>query len=185
MAKQTARGLELKNLSEQVKKLQEELIVAKKKEGIDEFILVKVKKDQARFKRVKKEGEKDKGFGNFFLMISITAKQADVFIPLSISSGKKVSGFMYQIEGTAEGVISNADVTVRGDGVTQLTVGTLVYARVPAGTTGEFRIMATIRGKIGKSYKITLTRINYKLAVADVRYQQYLKEIVSDTVKFS
>lgn len=159
--------------------------MANKIEGKDENITVKVKKDQARFERVKVEGAKDKAFGNFFIAIDITSKKSDVFIPLSIASSQKPTGFMYLIEGTGEGSVSNADVTVRGDGVTQVTVGTLKYARIPATKTATFRIQITIKGKVGKTYKITITRINYKLALTDARYQQYLKPIVSDSVNLS
>ena len=92
---------------------------------------------------------------------------------------------MYQIEGTGEGIITTADVTVRGEGISQVTLGTLLYAKIPVGNTATFRIQTTIRGKIGKSYKIIINRINYKLTLQDPRYQQYIKEIVSDSVKFS
>lgn len=175
----------LKDLSNQLKTLQDELAVANKAEGKDENITVKVKEDQARFERVKVDGEKDKAFGNFFMMIEITAKKSDVLIPLSIASSQKPTGLMYQIEGTGEGSVSNADVTVRGDGVTQVIVGTLNYAKIPATKTATFRIQTTIKGKAGKTYKITITRINYKLTLSDARYQQYLKPIISDSVKLS
>ncbi len=175
----------LKDLTGQLKQLQDELTIVNKAEGKDDYITVKVKKDQARFERVKVEGSKDKALGNYLIVIEITSKQAPVLIPLSIASSQKPTGFMYQIEGTGEGSVSKADVTVRGDGVTLVTVGTLVYAKIPATKTATFRIQATIRGKLGKSYKIIINRINYKLALTDARYQQYLKPIVSDSVKFS
>ena len=175
----------LKDLNGQLKKLQDQLIVAKQVEGKDDYIAVKTLKDQARFERVTVEGEKDKAIGRFFMIIEITAKKENVFIPLSIASGKKTTGFMYQIEGTGEGSIMNADVTVRGDGVTQITIGTILYAKVPPGTKALFRIQTSIRGKLGKTYKIVINRINYKLAVTDARYKQYIKEIPSDSVKFS
>ena len=175
----------LSELNTELKKLQAELITVNKKAGVDDYITVKVTKDQARFERVVNKGEKDVALGHFYIKMDIAAKTADVYVPLSISSGKKVSGFMYLIEGTAEGQIRTANVEVRGTGVTQLTVGTLVYAKIPAGKIGTFRILATIHGSIGKTYTITLTRINYKLDVADARYQQYLKELISDSVKLS
>jgi hypothetical protein len=92
---------------------------------------------------------------------------------------------MYQIEGTAEGSISVAGVRARGDGVSLVTLGTLIYAKIPAGKTASFEIRATIRGMFGKTYKIIFTRINYKLNLTDARYQQYLKEIRSESVRFS
>lgn len=122
---------------------------------------------------------------NFFMAIDVAAEQVAVFIPLSIASGKKVAGFMYQIEGTAEGTIETAEVEVQGKGVSQITVGTLLYAKIPAGVTATFRVLARVRGNAGKVYKIVVTRLNYKFAVTDARYQQYLKEMPSDSVKLS
>ncbi|MBY0538415.1 hypothetical protein K2P47_03380 [Patescibacteria group bacterium] len=186
MAKTSVQSKKLlKDLTGQLKKLQDELVVTNKLEGKDEYISVKVKKDQARFERVKVDGAKDKTLGNFLIMIEITAKQTPVLIPLSIASSQKPTGFVYQIEGTGEGSVGNANVTVRGDGVTQITVGTLVFAKIPAGKTATFRIQTTIKGQPAKTYKIIITRINYKLTLQDARYQQYLKPIVSDRVKFS
>ncbi|MES2966537.1 MAG: hypothetical protein V4668_01970 [Patescibacteria group bacterium] len=175
----------LKDLATQLKRLQDELVVANKAEGKDEYIMVKLGKDQARFERVKVEGEKDKMLGKFLITVEITAKKSDVFLPLSIASGKKPTGFMYQIEGTGEGVITTADVTVRGEAVSQVTLGTLLFAKIPATKTATFRIQTTIRGKAGKTYKIIINRINYKLTLTDARYQQYLKPLVSDSVKLS
>lgn len=185
MLKPTTKAKVLKDLNTKLQTLQGELATVQKAAGVDEYITVKIKKDQARFERVKVEGVKDKAFGNFLMVIEITAKQSDVFIPLSIASSQKPTGFMYQIEGTGEGIVSNADVTVRGNGVTQVTLGTLHYAKISPTKTATFRILTNIRGKLGKSYKITINRINYKLTLTDARYQQYLKPIVSDSVKFS
>lgn len=186
MAQTTAANKKLlKELTAQLKVLQEKLVIANKLEGKDAYIDVKIAKNQARFKRIKKKDEEEKAIGNFYLAIDITAKQADVFIPLSIASGKKTAGFMYQIEGSAEGTIVTAEVKVRGDGVSQVTVGTLLYAKIPTGTTASFVIQATIRGRFGKVYKIVIARLNYKLSLSEARYQQYLKEIHSDQVKFS
>jgi len=175
----------LKELNAEIKRLQVELVQVNKLEGKDAFIDVKVKKNQARFVRIKQKGEEDKAVGNFFIEIDVTAKQANVFIPISIASGKKAAGFMYQIEGTAEGKIATAYIKTRGDGVSQVTLGTLLYAKIPTGKTASFQVHATLRGKTGKTYKIVFTRLNYKLHLTDVRYQQYLKELHSDSVKFS
>ena len=175
----------LKELNGQIKTLQVELVQANKLEGKDPYIEVKVKKNQARFLRIKQKGVADRAIGKFYIEINITAEQTEVFVPLSIASGKKVAGFMYQIEGTAEGEIETANVRVRGGGVSQVTVGTLLYARIPAGKTGSFEIRAEIRGSFAKVYKIVFTRLNYKLNLTDARYQQYLKEIHSESVTFS
>lgn len=175
----------LKDLNSQLKKLQAQLVQANKFEGKDAYIDVKVKKNQARFKRIKKKGVEDKAEGNFYLEIDIAAKQGNVFIPVSIASGKKTAGFMYQIEGTSQGSLATAAIKVRGEGVSQVTLGTLLYAKIPAGKTASFKIQATTRGNFGKAYKIVITRLNYKLNLTDARYHQYLKEIQSESVNFS
>jgi len=175
----------LKDLNNQLKKLQTALVEANKLEGKDTYIDVKVKKNQARFERVKEKGKEDKAQGKFYIEIDITAKKDNVFVPISMASGKKTAGFMYQIEGTAEGAIVGANIKIRGEGVSQVTLGTLLYAKIGAGKTASFLIHATTKGRLGKTYKIVFTRLNYKLNLTDARYFQYLKEIHSDSVKFS
>lgn len=172
----------VKELSAKLKALQGKLTEVQKLEGKDAYVDVKVKKNQAHAERIKQNDAKDKVLGKFYLEVDVTAKSEPVFIPLSIASGKKVAGFMYQIEGTAQGSIASAEVRVRGLGVSQVTVGTLLYAKVPAGKTASFQIRASIRGTYGKKYKIVFTRLNYKLRLSDARYQQYLKEIHSESV---
>ncbi len=175
----------IKELDAKLHVLQDELIKANQKEGKNPHIEVKIKKNQAHFQRIKQKGVEDKAVGKFYIEVAITSKQQEVFVPVSIASGKKTAGFMYQIEGTAPGAIVTADVTVRGDEVSQVTLGTLLFAKIPTGKTATFRIQSTIRGKFGKSYKIVFSRLNYKLYLPDLRYQQYLKEIHSESVVFS
>ncbi len=175
----------LKELTAELKQLQAELNEANRREGKDLYIEVKVRKNQGNFRRIKQKGVEDKAIGKFYLEIDITAKQEIVFIPISIASGKKVAGFMYQVEGTAEGSLASSDISVRGDGVTQVTLGTLRYAKLAPDTTATFQIKAAIRGHFGKVYKLVFTRLNYKRALTDVRYEQYLKEISSANVKFT
>jgi hypothetical protein len=174
----------LKDLNAKLKKLQAELVVASKATGLDAYISVKVTKSQVRYERVRIKDASDKGIGEFYLEIAISAKEQDVFIPLSIASGKRTAGFMYQIEGTDAGAISTADVSARGAGINKVTVGTLLYAKIPAAKTAEFQIKAEITGKVNEEYKIVINRINYKRALADARYKQYLKETPSKLVKF-
>jgi len=173
----------LKELQIELKSLQEKLVEAHKLEGKDMYINVRVKKNQAHSERIKERGASDKVIGKYYIELLITAKQSDVFIPISIASGKKVAGFMYQIEGTAPGSVDTADIKVRGEGVSQVTLGTLLFAKIPAGKTAEFQIRATVRGAFGKAYKIVFTRLNYKLSLRDARYLQYLKEIHSESLK--
>ena len=92
---------------------------------------------------------------------------------------------MYQIEGTAAGTVTATDLKVRGDGVSMVTVGTLLYVKIPTGATALFRIQVGIKGSFGKSYKVLITRINYKLDLNEHRYHQFLKVVNSDSVKFS
>jgi len=145
---------------------------------------VHVDKTQSRFKRVRDGNGSRTGIGEFFLLLSITAKDTALYIPLSIASGKKPTGFVYHIEGTAEGMISTTDISVRGEGVTQLTLGTILYAKIPVGKTAVFRLLIEMRGKVGKTYGIVINRINYKHNPSDARYQKYLQEIPTKTVKF-
>lgn len=173
----------LRELNAELKALQAKLVEANKLAGKDAYIDVRVTKNQARAERIKQKEEKDKLVGKFYIELDITAKEENVFVPLSVASGKKTAGFMYQIEGTAEGKIATADVKVRGGGVSQVTLGTLLYAKVPAGKTASFQIRATTRGRFGKTYKIVFTRLNYKLNLADARYLQYLKEIHSESTR--
>jgi len=142
-------------------------------------------KNQARLTKERGAGKPVKVVGKFYLEIAVTAKAHEVLVPLSIASGKRVTGFMYHIEGTGEGLITTAAVEVRGEGVTQVTIGTLLFCKIPAGATASFRVQVSTRGKKGKTYHVTITRINYKLALTDTRYQQYLKPIVSKKVKIS
>ena len=175
----------LKELNAQLRELHAQLVKVNELEGKNPYIDVKVKKNQAHFQKITKKGEEDKAIGKFFIEVDITAKQQDVFIPVSVASGKKAAGFMYQIEGTAPGSIATTDIKTRGEGVSHVTLGTLLYAKIPMGKTATFLIYATIRGKFGKRYKIVFARLNYKLHLTDARYEQYLKEIHSDSVSFS
>jgi len=179
------KKLQAKALNTQLVKLQQELEVVQKASGIDSYIAVKIEKNQSRFERTRVEDGADIATGLYFLGIEVTAKQEAVYIPLSIASGKKTAGFMYQIEGTGEGSVFRASVTSRGEGVSQVTVGTIVYTKIPTGKTAMFRIQAELKGKIGKTYKLIIYRLNYKLKLTDARYLQYVKELHSDSQKFS
>jgi hypothetical protein len=176
---------QIKAWQTQLKALEAQLAEAKLREGIDPYIEVKIVKNQARFERVKKKGVADRALGHFFLRIEILAEQRDVFVPLSIATGKKVAGMMYYIEGTDTATPEQSELTVRGEGVTQVTLGTLVFAKVPEGRRAIFEMRVTIAGSLAKTYRLIITRLNYKLALTDARYQQYRKEIRSAGVKFS
>lgn len=155
------------------------------KDSLSNDLKVKIKKSQARFKRVRDPEGPDFGTGEFFLLIDVTAIEGVVYIPISIASGKKPTGFVYQIEGTAPSEISTTDIDVGGVGVTQLTSGTIRYAKIPEGKTGTFRILIIrMRGKIGKEYAIILEKINYKRNPNAVRYEKLSVGIRSRTREF-
>jgi hypothetical protein len=175
----------IKQLEAELVRLQTQLAEARKREGVDQYIEVRLKKKQARFVRIKRKEADDRAIGKFYVEVAITAEQAPIFVPLSLASGKKTAGFMYHIEGGSAASILKTDIQVRGDGVSQITVGTLLFAKLPTGSTATFRIQVEIEGGFGKTYALTFTRVHYKLALADVRYQQYLKEFHSGSVVFS
>jgi hypothetical protein len=149
-----------------------------------EHIALKIEKSQARFTRIKNPKGADTGTGHFFLLLLVSGVEEDVYIPLSISSGKKVSGFMYYIEGTSVGKLSTAEVAVRGTGVTKVTLGTLLYAKVTKGSTAEFRLSVEMEGKVGKEYTIHFHELNYKQAPTDARYKKVLSVATSKILKF-
>ncbi len=152
--------------------------------GHEDVLKIRVQKKQGRFKRIRNPKGPDGGVGEFFLLVDITAVKEAVYIPLTIASGKKPTGFIYQIEGTAEGAISTTDISCKGEGVTQITLGTILYAKIPKGMTATFRILVEMRGKANKAYKIVITRINYKFDTSAARYEKLLSEISSTTLKF-
>ena len=175
----------LKELNTQLKKLETELIAAKKVASMDDYLDIKVTTNQSHSKRVQVVGNKDKGVGEFFIELEITAKKSDVYIPLSVASGKKPTGFVYQIEGTGEGLISTAAAKWRGAGVTEVTMGTLHYVKIPVSKTAIIVVQITIKGSIGKSYNLTITVINFKLSPSDARYKQHSKTISGHNVLLS
>lgn len=176
---------QLKELNAQLKKLQAELLVVNTAAGKSEYIALKKQKSQSRLERIKKPGEPDRMVGHFLLILDITAKKEELLIPLSIASGKKQTGFIYQIEGTGESSIVSAQVRCTGEGITQVTFGTIVYAKIPARKTVTCTVQVEIRGKAGKSYIMLINRLNYKFSMTDARYTKFNKEIPSTTLKFS
>lgn len=146
---------------------------------------VQVQKKQARFKRVRESKGPDSGIGEFFLLLQVTALKNDVYIPLSIASGKKPTGFVYQIEGTKEGTISTTSISCTGAGVTQITLGTILYCKIPAGKTAIFRILIEMRGKAGSEYSVTITRIHYKHDPSVARYEKFSETISGQRLRFS
>ena len=147
-------------------------------------IEIRVQKRQARFKRIRNPQGSDAGVGEFFFLIEITAISQVVYIPLSVASGKKPTGFVYQIEGTGEGTIATTDISCSGDKVTQVLLGTIAYCKIPAGKTATFRLLIEMRGEVGKEYSIVINRIHYKLDPSDARYKRFEEAIRGSTLKF-
>jgi hypothetical protein len=145
---------------------------------------VRIQKSQARYTRVRDPKGPDAGIGEFFLLLDITAVHKTLYIPISIASGKKPTGFIYHIEGTAAGAISTTDISCSGAGVQQITLGTIRYAKIPAGKTATFRIQVEMAGKVGKAYSIVINTINYKFDPSDARYAKYQEPIASKTATF-
>ena len=156
----------------------------KKTSIADEYITINIEKDQTRFERIKNPQGADKGIGHYFLALEVTSRKGTVHVPISIASGKKVTGFIYQIEGTGVGSLSTAKVSARGEGVTQVTLGTIVYCKIPEGKTASFRIQVEIEGKIGKAYTVVINQINYKLTTADARYKRLFAGVSTRTLEF-
>lgn len=174
----------IKELQRRATALQSKIKTKQETQSSDEFISVKVQKSQARFERIKNPGASDTGRGEFFLQLDITALKEAVYIPLSIASGKKQTGFIYQIEGTGEGVIETTDISSKGDNVTKITLGTLLYTKVPAGKTASLRLVIEISGRISKEYRVVVNRINYKLDPSEARYKKLDMQLSTKLLKF-
>lgn len=147
-------------------------------------LLIKVRDTKESIRRTRNPDGPDPVTGKFWFDIDITAVTRDIYLPLSIASGKKPTGFVYQIESTALSSILTTDISYKGDGVTQVTLGTLVYCKIPVGRTASFHIRIEIKGKVGKEYRAVLRQVNYKFDPGDARYQKSLQEIPGRTAKF-
>ncbi|KND47115.1 MAG: hypothetical protein AB199_01645 [Parcubacteria bacterium C7867-004] len=148
-------------------------------------LLVDVQDIKRSFRRTYVPDGPDPVIGKFSFILDITAPTEDIYIPVSIASGKKPTGFVYQIEGTVPGLISTTAISCEGDGIAQITLGTIVYAKIPKGLTSTFRIRVEMRGKVGKSYTVAIRQINYKRNPSDTRYQKSLQEIRAKMLKFA
>jgi hypothetical protein len=147
-------------------------------------IIIKIQKRNAYFKKIRNPDGPDTGIGTFLLVLDITATKEDIYIPLSIASGKKPTGFIYEIVGTEEGLISTTKISCDGDDISQITLGTILYCKIPATKTGTFRIIVETRGKIGGEYKVIINRTNYKRDASDARYEKFVGDLESKAVKF-
>lgn len=152
--------------------------------GTDPYIRINVRHADESSRRTKVLDGPDPVIGKFWFVIDITAISRDVYLPLSITSSKKPTGFVYQIEGTVQGFISSTDISCQGESVTQVTLGTLVYCKIPLGKTATIKIRVEVRGQLGKSYRVAIRQINYKLDPGDARYQKSPQDMRSKMLKF-
>lgn len=152
---------------------------------LEKNIMVDVKDTEENFRRTRIPDGPDRVIGNFIFTIDINAPTKDLYIPLSVASGKKPAGFVYQIEGTAQSSILKTDISCRGENITQVTLGTIIYCKIPAGMTATFRIRIETRGQVGKLYKIAIRQIRYKFNPLDTRYQILLENLQTKMLKFS
>jgi hypothetical protein len=173
-----------KELQSKIKSLQSKIADTYTAQGIDKYIDIKMEKTQERFTRVKNPDGPDEGIGKYLIVLAIAAKQEEVSIPISIASSKKTTGFVYHIEGTAPGFISTADVSCQGKDVSQVTLGTILYCKIPVGKTATFRVQVEITGGISKTYRVFINRINYKLNLLDTRYRKFLPDIRTKPLEF-
>ncbi len=148
-------------------------------------VLVDIKDTEENLRRTRIPNGPDRVIGNFIFIINITAPRKDLYVPLSVASGKKPTGFVYQIEGTAQSSILKTDISCRGENITQVALGTIVYCKIPTGMTAAFRIRIETRGQVGKLYKIVIRQIRYKLNPLDARYQILLENLETKMLKFS
>jgi hypothetical protein len=113
----TTQRQALNGMKTRLKGLQSELIAAKKREGIDDYLSARITGTKLHFTRTKVESGADKAVGEFRIVLELTTKRAPISIPLSIASGKTVAGFMYQIDGTGESSVASASVSIRTRGL--------------------------------------------------------------------
>ena len=152
---------------------------------LEQGISVRLQRTNAQFRKVHIQGGDDIGKGTFLFLLNITALSRDVYIPLSVASGKKPTGFIYQIEGTKEGMISSADISCEGREISQITLGTITYGKIPATKTGTLRIIIEMQGKLGGEYTVVLNRMQYKYNTSDARYLKLEENLRSESVSFS
>lgn len=174
------------NLDEKLKSLQAQLIELQgtKISTSTEPISIVLKSSSANFKRLRHiHGTDAAGEGKYMLKVEITAGKDALYIPVSITTGRKSNGLIYQVEGS-ERATSTATVTCNGEDSLIVTSGTLSYCKVPAGKTVNFKVLVTIVGPLREEYRVALGRINYKLNTNDSRYKKFLTDIHTKLLKF-
>lgn len=150
----------------------------------DGFLSIEIERTNASSGRVPKvRPAKDVHRRSYFFLVHVTAKKETLYVPVSVGSGRVSTGFIYQIEGTAAGK-AKASISGRGDDVSIVTMGSIVYSKIPVGKTASYRIMVEIEDLSKEEYKVVISRINYKLNTNDSRYKRLLLEIPTKSVHF-
>lgn len=150
----------------------------------DGSVLVLPQKLDAHFSEGYDKDHTDKiGRGRYFFQLDVTAEKETVYIPVSIASGRQSTGFIYQIEGTDEAK-GSASINGRGDGVTTVTSGSIIYFKIPPGKTVSYRIVIEVTGKLRGEYRAVISRVNYKFNTNEPRYRRFVVEIGTKSVKF-
>lgn len=164
------------DLKKQVGKLQMQLA--------EIALSVSIQKTDAHFYRLKKQKDTDDlGLGKFLLWVDLTAIKETLYVPVSIVSGRKSAGFIYQIEGTTQGS-AVATIESKGKEIVTVTSGSISYCKIPAGKIATFKILTEVTGAEGKIYQVVISRINYKLNPNDLRYKRFLTELRTHPLKF-
>lgn len=177
----------LLNLNEQLKSLQAQLaeINGTKISTTTPPVGVSLKKSTGSFKKLNNEdGSDDSGEGKYMLQIAVAAGSDDLYIPVSIATGRKSNGLIYQVEGS-ERAESTATVSCSGENSVVVTSGSLSYCKVPKGMTVSFKVLVSVVGELKEEYRVVLGHINYKLNPSDLRYKKFLlKDIRTKLLKF-
>ncbi len=156
--------------------------MSKKSAIKDAYITVQETHDLTRVRKLPGSRGSLSVSGSYVLFLDVTADKETIFLPVSIASGRKSTGFIYYTEG-AKVVGSNAEITVSGDGITMVASGTIPYCKIPVGKTAHFKIFADVDVESTRQYKFVISRINYKLNPNDARYKRFITEIGTDSGK--
>lgn len=142
----------------------------------DTFININVTQAEARINKMPRPRGSYAILGKYSIFIDVTAIKDTIYLPVSIGSGRKSTGFIYQMEGVAA-INSKATISYKGEGTTIVTSGSISYCKVPAGKTASFKIFAEIESAKPSGYRFVISRINYKFNPNDMRYKRFITEI--------
>ncbi len=146
-------------------------------------MILRIKKSQAFLGRAKGDRKFIPNiYGRYFLAVEVQAVSNTLYIPISIGSGRKSTGFIYVIEGDTESK-STASVDYEGKGASIITSGSISYCKIPSGRMALFKVRANVYGTPGQKYKFSLSRINYKINPNDLRYKKFLTDLSTESIR--